>query len=60
MTMQKLNNGVSFFTKSCTSGSFENRAGYSFRVIIKTEDRNSPINMELITATTRENNAVLG
>lgn len=60
MTTQKANKGVRSLTRSFTSVSFENREGYASRKMIKTRASKSPIRIEVTTATTRENLAVLG
>ena len=60
MTMQVASTGVSCLTRVLTSVSFENKDGYSSRVMIKISDKMSAIMMEVIKATTNENFAFLG
>lgn len=60
MTMQRASNGVSSITRSITSGSLENKAGYWFLAMIKVRERIIPMRNEENTATTNENFAVLG
>ena len=60
MTMQRASNGVRSITSSLTFASFENKDGYWFFVMISMSARTRPIRNEEITATTKENFAVLG
>lgn len=60
MTTQRDKRGVRSLTRSLTCVSFEKREGYSSRDRIKTRASNSPIKIDVTTATTNENLAVFG
>lgn len=60
MTMESASIGVSSLTRVMTSSSPTNNDGYWFRKKSSTVDIMTPINVDVITATTSENLAVLG
>ena len=58
--MQSPSNGVSSYTSSWTSVSFENKDGYAFPVMIRMRARVRPVRSEVIPTTTVDNFASLG